>query len=151
MTGTEAGRIPRVAWMPENTVLVGVAQARDIEFDAKYAGDWMLHCHLPHHMMNQMVSMVGPVIDRRTATGLPAAAMEDGMGMLPRGDALDGALRPQSRPRRWAVGADAERAVTNLPIDAAARQQAARRPRQPHEIPVAANAHLSAIRRTCGW
>jgi hypothetical protein len=21
----------------------------------------MLHCHLPHHMMNQMVSMVGPI------------------------------------------------------------------------------------------
>ena len=42
-------------------MLVGVAQARDIEFVAKYAGDWMLHCHLPHHMMNQMVSMVGPM------------------------------------------------------------------------------------------
>jgi manganese oxidase len=58
--GTEAGRIPRAAWAPGNTVLVGVAQARDIEFDAKYVGDWMLHCHLPHHMMNNMVSMVGP-------------------------------------------------------------------------------------------
>ena len=32
-----------------------------IEFVAKRVGDWMLHCHLPHHMMNQMVSMVGPV------------------------------------------------------------------------------------------
>jgi len=41
-------------------VLVGVAQARVFEFEAKYIGDWMLHCHLPHHMMNQMVSMVGP-------------------------------------------------------------------------------------------
>jgi FtsP/CotA-like multicopper oxidase with cupredoxin domain len=59
-TGTEAGRIPRAAWAPGNTVLVGVAQARDIEFEAKNVGDWMLHCHLPHHMMNQMVSMVGP-------------------------------------------------------------------------------------------
>jgi hypothetical protein len=58
--GTEAGRIPSAAWEPGNTVLVGVAQSRDIEFDAVYAGDWMLHCHLPHHMMNQMVSIVGP-------------------------------------------------------------------------------------------
>jgi manganese oxidase len=58
--GTEAGRIPRAAWAPGNTVLIGVAQARDIEFDAHHVGDWMLHCHLPHHMMNQMVSMVGP-------------------------------------------------------------------------------------------
>ncbi len=61
--GTEAGRIPRTNWEPGNTLLVGVAQARDIEFDAKYMGDWMLHCHLPHHMMNQMVTMVGPNSD----------------------------------------------------------------------------------------
>jgi hypothetical protein len=60
--GTEAGRIPRAAWAPGNTVLVGVAQARDIEFEAKYVGDWMLHCHLPHHMMNNMVPMVGPLM-----------------------------------------------------------------------------------------
>ena len=60
VTGTEGGRIPESAWYPGNTVIVGVAQSRDIEFEAKYAGDWMLHCHLPHHMMNQMVPMVGP-------------------------------------------------------------------------------------------
>jgi FtsP/CotA-like multicopper oxidase with cupredoxin domain len=59
VTGTEGGRIPESAWYPGNTVLVGVAQARDIEFEAKTIGDWMLHCHLPHHMMNQMVTMVG--------------------------------------------------------------------------------------------
>ena len=60
-TGTEGGRIPETAWWPGNTVLVGVAQARDIEFVADNPGDWMLHCHLPHHMMNQMASQVGPV------------------------------------------------------------------------------------------
>jgi manganese oxidase len=61
VTGTEAGRI-RTQTVPENTVLVGVAQARDIEFVADNEGDWHLHCHLPHHMMNQMVSMVGPIM-----------------------------------------------------------------------------------------
>jgi FtsP/CotA-like multicopper oxidase with cupredoxin domain len=61
ITGTEGGRIPEPLWYPLNTVLVGVAQARTVEFEAKYPGDWMLHCHLPHHMMNQMVSMVGPM------------------------------------------------------------------------------------------
>ncbi len=61
VTGTEGGRKPEQLWFPENTVLVGVAQARDIEFEARHEGDWMLHCHLPHHMMNQMVSMVGPI------------------------------------------------------------------------------------------
>jgi FtsP/CotA-like multicopper oxidase with cupredoxin domain len=59
VTGTEAGRQPETWWGTENTVLVGVAQARDIEFDAKYLGNWMLHCHLPHHMMNSMSDLIG--------------------------------------------------------------------------------------------
>jgi len=59
VTGTEAGRQPEARWGIENTVLVGVAQARDIEFEAKYLGDWMLHCHLPHHMMNSMSDLIG--------------------------------------------------------------------------------------------
>jgi len=59
VTGTEGGRVPQVAWTPANTVLVGVAQARDIEFEAKYPGDWMIHCHLPHHMMNSMSDLLG--------------------------------------------------------------------------------------------
>jgi hypothetical protein len=62
VTGTEGGRIHTTAREPGNTVLLGVAQARDIEFEAKYPGDWMVHCHLPHHMMNQMVTMVGPLM-----------------------------------------------------------------------------------------
>jgi FtsP/CotA-like multicopper oxidase with cupredoxin domain len=62
VTGTEAGRATGPFGLRENTVLVGVAQARDIEFTASNPGDWMLHCHLPHHMMNQMASMVGPMM-----------------------------------------------------------------------------------------
>jgi FtsP/CotA-like multicopper oxidase with cupredoxin domain len=58
MTGTEGGRAPESTWYPMNTVLVGVAQARVIEFDAKYPGAWMVHCHLPHHMMNSMMDLL---------------------------------------------------------------------------------------------
>ena len=58
MTGTEGGRAPESTWYPMNTVLVGVAQARVVEFDAKYPGAWMLHCHLPHHMMNSMMDLL---------------------------------------------------------------------------------------------
>ena len=65
VTGTEAGRRPRANWDPGNTVLVGVAQARDLEFVANNPGDWMFHCHLPHHMMNQMSSNVGPMSPER--------------------------------------------------------------------------------------
>src|SRR6266481_3690744 len=81
VTGTEGGRIPESAWYPGNTVLVGVAQSRDFEFVANNPGDWMLHCHLPHHMMNQMSSNVGPMsrVGRGTPVGL---SMENGMGML---------------------------------------------------------------------
>ena len=60
VTGTEGGRIPESAWIPGNTVLVGVGQSRDVEFIANNPGDWMLHCHIPHHMMNHMVPMAGP-------------------------------------------------------------------------------------------
>ncbi len=80
VTGTEGGRIPEGAWWPGNTVLVGVAQARAIEFVANNPGDWMLHCHLPHHMMNQMSSNVGPMT---RGVGMPAGGdMNTGMGML---------------------------------------------------------------------
>jgi FtsP/CotA-like multicopper oxidase with cupredoxin domain len=64
-TGREGARQPEAIWPRGNTTLVGVAQARDIEFVADRIGDWMLHCHLPHHMMNQMVSSVGPMTRRQ--------------------------------------------------------------------------------------
>ena len=65
ITGTEGGRAPESTWYPTNTVLVGVAQAKVVEFEAKYPGDWMIHCHLPHHMMNSMMDLLG---DRQIQT-----------------------------------------------------------------------------------
>jgi hypothetical protein len=93
VTGTEGGRAPESTWYPGNTVLVGVAQARDIEFVAKYEGDWMIHCHLPHHMMNQMVSMVGPMA--HAGHGIQTGrGMEEGMGIVSKGGALSEDLGP---------------------------------------------------------
>jgi FtsP/CotA-like multicopper oxidase with cupredoxin domain len=60
VTGTEGGRIPESAWIPGNNVQVGVAQVREFEFIANNPGDWVMHCHMFHHMMNHMVSGVGP-------------------------------------------------------------------------------------------
>ena len=54
VTGTDAGRIPESAWVPETTVLVPVGSTRDIEFVANAPGDWPFHCHMTHHTMNQM-------------------------------------------------------------------------------------------------
>jgi len=113
-TGTEGGRVPKAAWTPGNTALVGVAQARDIEFDAVYPGDWMLHCHMPHHNMNQMVSMVGPMahIGAGMHTGL---SMEDGMGMIRDGNALSESLGP-SLGRTIGTGSEFEKPMTNLAL-----------------------------------
>ena len=112
VTGTEAGRIPQHLWYDQNTLLVGVAQARNIEFEAKYVGDWMLHCHMPHHMMNQMASMVGPVSPMEH--GLPSGgSMPEGMGMLRQGAALDPSNGPMLG-RGMGLSGDSERATSNL-------------------------------------
>ena len=75
ITGTEGGRAPESTWYRSNTVLVGVAQARVVEFEAKYPGAWMIHCHLPHHMMNSMMDLLR---DRQiqTANSSDAQAMQ---------------------------------------------------------------------------
>lgn len=87
ITGTEGGRVPETAWLPGNNVLVGVAQARDVEFIANNPGDWMIHCHMFHHMMNHMASMVGPMA--HGGHGMPAGGdMANGLGMITRGPAL---------------------------------------------------------------
>ena len=38
----------------EDTVLVPVGQTRTVEFIADNPGDWAMHCHMTHHIMNQM-------------------------------------------------------------------------------------------------
>ena len=115
VTGTEGGRQPESAWGPGNTVLVGVAQSRDVEFVATNLGDWMLHCHLPHHMMNQMSSNVGPMSRRM---GMPAGeGMEQGMGMLRGGSATSEENGP-SLGRGMGVGSTAEQATSNSRLNA---------------------------------
>ena len=78
VTGTDAGPIPASARQPQTTVIVPVGAARDVEFVADAPGDWPLHCHMTHHMMNQMghgsPSMVGMDVgdfDDRVAPLLP--------------------------------------------------------------------------------
>ena len=120
VTGTEGGRQPESTWGPGNTVLVGVAQARDIEFLANNPGDWMLHCHLPHHMMNQMSSNVGPMTRRMQ---MPAGeGMEQGMGMM-RGGSPTSEENGPSLGRGMGVGSTAEQAKSNSPLKANSSMQ----------------------------
>jgi FtsP/CotA-like multicopper oxidase with cupredoxin domain len=122
ITGTEGGRIPESAWIPTNNVLMGVGQSRDVEFVANNPGDWMLHCHIPHHMMNHMVSMVGPMpgmgamhagehskampsmAGHDLASGEIGAAMEPGLGPVVSGDrAVMTSMRPGEMKSKDAV------------------------------------------------
>lgn len=54
LTATEGGPIPVGAQIPLSTILVPVGTTRDVEFVADAPGDWALHCHMTHHVMNQM-------------------------------------------------------------------------------------------------
>lgn len=54
VVGTDGGEIPATARWPETTVLVPTGSTRDIEFVADAEGDWPMHCHMTHHLMNQM-------------------------------------------------------------------------------------------------
>lgn len=113
VTGTEGGRIPESAWVPGNNVIVGVAQVREVEFIANNPGDWVMHCHMFHHMMNHMTSMVGPPrmhgemnmqmsANRRSRNlrsvsrfEMPAGGdMSNSLGMIIEGPALDEAHGP---------------------------------------------------------
>jgi manganese oxidase len=78
ITATDGGQIPVTAQWPETTVLVPVGSTRDVEFIASDPGDWAMHCHMTHHMMNQMghnfPNMVGVdpgELDARVQTLLP--------------------------------------------------------------------------------
>lgn len=84
ITGTEGGRIPDAAWVPRNTTNVHVAQVQTVEFIANNPGDWALHCHILHHMMNHMTSMTGPA----------RMIMGGGHGGMGAGGMGTGALRP---------------------------------------------------------
>jgi manganese oxidase len=113
-TGHEGARQPEAIWPRGNTVLVGVAQARDVEFVADRVGDWMFHCHLPHHMMNQMSSNVGPMT--RLGRGMQAgASMQEAMGMLRDGSATSDNKGP-SIGRGLGIGSTADIARANGPL-----------------------------------
>jgi hypothetical protein len=54
VVATDGGSIPVSAQWPETTVLVPTGSTRDVEFIADAPGDWAMHCHMTHHIMNQM-------------------------------------------------------------------------------------------------
>jgi FtsP/CotA-like multicopper oxidase with cupredoxin domain len=62
VVATDGGEIPAAGQWPETTVLVPTGSTRTIEFTAHTPGDWVLHCHMLHHVMTQMGHQFGNVI-----------------------------------------------------------------------------------------
>jgi hypothetical protein len=89
-----------------------VAQARDVEFIANNPGDWHFHCHLPHHMMNQMASMVGPIMMSHSNMMRPGS-MTSGLGIV-EGRATGEAAGAFGRDVN--IGARGDQAVPNMPL-----------------------------------
>ncbi|HEY4186415.1 MAG TPA: copper oxidase [Polyangia bacterium] len=94
ITETDAGPIPESARWPETTVLVPTGSTRTVEFVADVPGDWAMHCHMTHHLMNQMghgiPNMIGvdtTAVDQRIRKLVPgymamgATGMADMAGM----------------------------------------------------------------------
>ena len=53
--GTDGGWAKdKATLLPDTTVLVPVGSTKVIEFVADNPGDWLFHCHMTHHTMNQM-------------------------------------------------------------------------------------------------
>ncbi len=90
VTATDGGVIPPEGRWPETTVLVQVGSTRDIEFVADNPGDWIMHCHMTHHTMNQMghdiPNMVGvhvpPQLEDKIKKLLPDFMVMGDKGMI---------------------------------------------------------------------
>jgi hypothetical protein len=85
---TDGGAVPESAQSHTNTVLVAVGQTRAVEFIADEPGDWAFHCHMTHHVMNQMghggQNMIGVKtrnLDDKVQSLLPAYMTMGNTGM----------------------------------------------------------------------
>ena len=78
VVATDGGPIPAAGQWPETTVLVPVGSTRTVEWTADALGDWAMHCHMTHHVMNQMgheipntVGVDSAALDREVAPLAP--------------------------------------------------------------------------------
>ncbi|MEO6035748.1 MAG: copper oxidase [Verrucomicrobiota bacterium] len=88
IVATDGGEIQPGAQWPETTVIMPTGSTRTIEFIAT-EGDWVMHCHMLHHVMNQMGHQFGNMIGidteglnkkiRKLIPGFMAMG-QDGMG-----------------------------------------------------------------------
>lgn len=101
MAGTDARQIPQNLQYPQGTVLVPVGSTRTMEFEADAPGDWAIHCHMTHHVMNQMghdfpnmVGMEPGDLDRRVRSLLPGYMTMGERGMDDMGEHIEDGHMP---------------------------------------------------------
>jgi FtsP/CotA-like multicopper oxidase with cupredoxin domain len=97
VTETDGGQIPRSARFPEATTLVPVGTVRVLEFVADNPGDWALHCHMTHHVMNQMGHDAGNLVGVNTR-GLDARVGRLVPGYMTMGEAGMGDMHEMELP-----------------------------------------------------
>ncbi len=111
---TDGGQIPESAQQVETTVLTAVGQSRTFEIIADEPGDWAMHCHMTHHVMNQMgdkfPNMIGVnpgAVDAKVQSLLPGYMTMGQDGMAEHGRHIEnGHMKAPSNsiPMRGAQG-----------------------------------------------
>lgn len=109
---TDGGQIPESAQQRETTVLTPTGSTRAIEFVADAPGDWALHCHMTHHVMNQMghgiPNMIGVEsggVEEKIKKLIPDFALIGQRGMGGHGEHMQHMkLPPNSIPMRGGPG-----------------------------------------------
>ncbi len=101
---TDGGDIAEAGQWPETTILVPVGSTRDVALIADNPGDWAMHCHMTHHVMNQMghgiPNMIGVKpgdLDQKVRKLLPGYMTMGQHGMGDMGD-MGMAIPPNSIP-----------------------------------------------------
>ncbi|MGC3989758.1 MAG: copper oxidase [Chthoniobacteraceae bacterium] len=84
----DGGVVPTASRFPQTTVLMPVGTTRVVEFVAENPGDWAMHCHMSHHVMNQMAhglpNLIGintDQLDDKLRDLVPGAMTMGGSGM----------------------------------------------------------------------
>ena len=62
ISASDGNSIPVSERMVKNTVNVASGETYDVEFKADNPGEWPFHCHIPHHMSNNMQNGMGGMV-----------------------------------------------------------------------------------------
>ena len=97
VVATDGGTIPPARRIPETTTWLPVGACRVIEFVADNPGDWAFHCHMTHHVMNQMGHEIPNLVGASTR-GLDARVGRIIPGYMTMGDTGMGNMHAMELP-----------------------------------------------------